>query len=385
MALSDLNLTNARTDDFLYRIGNDRPYPSSDKVTSNLVQPSLLDSSEYVIETRNEKPASKPQQISSGPTKATSTDKPLVYPLIPVEAQKMFLRMKLFSDRKANRLPDTTIYLPLPLGALREETGVSWGYSDLGISGQYAKAGVEWINSEFSQYKGMMSTMESVFGQVGRGLNTLLERSIVNTDLFDALKQGAGVQVKPEFTFMFEGINKLRDFRLEWKFVPKNARDAKAIEVIIKEIQKASLPTVSDISMFDEVQKFITLDPNLTPQIQQGDVVHGQDFDHKLYSSTFIIPKEIEMSVFERTGSLYEGINDDLEHIADFPIPFVISDISIQSGGEAAEADVFLYDEVSDEYYYSSYYILIGFTELTHYTAENVKDYRTFNPTSARP
>ena len=62
--------------------------------------------------------------------------------------------------------------------------------------------------------------------------------------------------------------------------------------------------------------------------------------------------------------------------------PFVISDISIQMGGEAAEADVFLYDEVSDEYYYSSYYILVGFTETTHYTAENVRSYRTYGTTS---
>lgn len=377
MALSDSNLTYARTDDVLYKIGND--YPSSDKVTRTDLNPSVGETvTESAIENRNERKPKATTAISAAPTTTKIIDKPLVYPLQPQASQTMFVRMRLFSERKEHRSPDTTIYLPLPLGALREETGVSWGYSDLGISGQYMKAGIEWANSDLSQYEGMMNTMKSVFGQVGRGLNTALERSVLSTDLFDAMKQGAGVQHRPEFTFMFEGINKLRDFRFEWKFIPRNAKDAKAIEVIFKEIQKASLPTISNISMFDEIKKFVTIDPNLYPQVQQGDVIHGEDPQHKLYSSTFIIPKEIEMSVFERTGSLYEGINDDLEHIADFPIPFVISDLSIQSGGEAAEADVFLYDEESDEYYYSSYYILIGFTELTQYTAENVREYRTF-------
>ena len=378
MALSDLNLTSVPPVLTNQVIGNDKPYPTSDMSTRT----DLLNTTETVVESRNERKATTVSQVPSFSSGSVALDKLLVYPLVPVEAQKMFLRMKLFSERKANRTPDTTIYLPLPLGALREETGVSWGYSDLGIFGQFGKTTTEWFRDDKTRYEGLEKTFSTMFKESGKALNTFLEREVLSTDLFDALKQGAGFQVKPEFTFMFEGINKLRDFRFEWKFIPRNAQDAKRIEIIFKEIQKASLPTISAISMYDEVKKFLGADPNTSPQVQQGDVVHGQDFDHKLYSSTFIIPKEIEMSVFERTGSQYEGINDDLEHIADFPIPFVVSDISIQMGGEAAEADVFLYDEVSDEYYYSSYYILVGFTETTHYTAENVKSYRTFGTTS---
>lgn len=306
----------------------------------------------------------------------------LYYPSIPEDYQTMFLRMELFSERQKNRTPDTTIYLPLPLGALREESGMSWGYEDLGISGEAGKAIANYATQKFNNvpgYESFTENFKNIFKDSGRALNTVIERSVVETELelIEAVKQGLGVQARRNFTFMFEGIGKLRDFRLEWKLIPKNIHDARTIERIIKVIQKASLPSISPISMFDEIVVRLPYTSTDKPDRKAGDVVHGQDFEHKLYSSTFIIPNEFKLSAHERTSLNYAQFNSQLDHIVDFPLPFVVVDCTVQFGGESSEADAYL--EEDGEIFHTSYFISLGFQELTNYTADNVKDYITYN------
>ena len=55
----------------------------------------------------------------------------------------------------------------------------------------------------------------------------------------------------------------------------------------------------------------------------------------------------------------------------------VLQDFTFQMGGEDAEADTFIKE--GDEYFTASYFISLGYLELTHYKADDVQDYQTFS------
>ena len=151
---------------------------------------------------------------------------------------------------------------------------------------------------------------------------------------------------------------------------------SRCLEKIIQVIQKASLPSISPISMFDEIVVRLPYTSTDKPDRKAGDVVHGQNFDHKLYSSTFIIPNEFKLSAHERTSLNYTQLGPSLDHIVDFPLPFVVVDCTVQYGGESSEADAYL--EEDGEIFHTSYFISLGFQELTNYTSNNVRDYITY-------
>ena len=306
---------------------------------------------------------------------------PLYYPEEPEEYQRLFVKMSIFSQRNSNRVADDIIYLPLPLGMLREESGATWSWSEFGVAGEAGRAVAEYIanNSEFKTLRTNMERMTQMFSNAGRGFNTFLERQLQETELeaFQALRQGAGYAKKPNITFIFENINNLRDFRFEWTLRPKNLKDARRIEKIVSVIQKASLPATSDMSAYSEFANFFTFDVLKNNEISKGDVEVGKDFTHKLFSSTFIAPKEFELSVHERVFNANGKMEmKPVDHLVNFPIPFVCQDFVFQMGGEDSEADTFIKE--GDEYFTASYYLNMGYLELSHFTANEVEEYRTF-------
>lgn len=305
----------------------------------------------------------------------------LYYPEEPEEYQRLFVKMEIFSKRNNNRVADDIIYLPLPLGMLREESGATWSWSEFGVAGEAGRAVAEYIgnNSDFKTLRTNMERVAQPFANANRGFNTFLERQLQETELeaFQALRQGAGYAKKPNITFIFENINNLRDFRFEWTLRPKNLKDAQRIEKIVNVIQKASLPAISDMSAYDEIANFFTGSAFSNNEISKGDVEVGKDFTHKLFSSTFIAPKEFKLSVVERTDvdNSYKNMKP-VNHLVNFPIPFVCQDFVFQMGGEDSEADTFIKE--GDEYFTASYYLNMGYLELSHFTANEVGDYRTF-------
>lgn len=307
----------------------------------------------------------------------------LYYPSKPEDYQRLFVKMKIFSLRNENRTADDIIYLPLPLGMLREESSTTWNWNELEIMGEAGKAVGDYIknNFNFETYRSYFGRMNQLGGNMSKSFNTFLETELQKTDLeaFQALRQGAGYARKPNVTYFFQNITMLRDFRLDWKFHPKGYEDAKKVEKIISTIQKAALPSVSDMSAFREIGYFFGKDRPENDAIGKGDVAVGKDFTHKLYSTTFRVPKEFELSVVERKGSGYDGgwKENELKNIVDFPIPFVLQDFTFQMGGEDAEADTFIKE--GDEYFTASYFISLGYLELTHYKADDVQDYQTFS------
>lgn len=316
------------------------------------------------------------------------------YPVKPEDYQRLFIKMEIFSDREQNRTSDTIIYLPLPLGLLREESATQWGFDEFEIMGEAGKAVADYVNNSipFSELAakavpdvipGLTGPGKSGFdpGTYSKAFNTFLEKELQNTKMeaFEAIRAGAGYARKPNVTFIFQNINNLRDFRLDWKLHPKSVDDARMAEKIISEIQKAALPSVSDMSAYKEIGFFTAglfgVDHPENDAIGKGDVVLGTDFEHKLYSTTYRSPKEFKLSVVERKGKSY-GHWETLENIVDFPIPFVLQDYTFHMGGDDIEADTFVRE--GDEFFTASYLLSLGYVELTHYKASDVQDYRTF-------
>ena len=305
----------------------------------------------------------------------------LYYPEEPEEYQRLFVKMEIFSRRNNNRVADDIIYLPLPLGMLREESGATWSWSEFGVAGEAGRAVAEYManNGEFKTLRTNMERMNQSFSNLNRGFNTFLERQLQETELeaFQALRQGAGYAKRPNITFIFENINNLRDFRFEWTLRPKNLKDARKIEKIVSVIQKASLPAISDMSAYREIYNFFTGEVYRNDQIGKSDVEVGEDFTHKLFSSTFIAPKEFELSVHERVMSPKgHMMMEPVSHLVNFPLPFVCQDFTFQMGGEDSEADTFIKE--NNEYFTASYYLNLGYLELSHFTADEVGEYRTF-------
>ena len=67
---------------------------------------------------------------------------------------------------------------------------------------------------------------------------------------------------------------------------------------------------------------------------------------------------------------------EPVSHLVNFPLPFVCQDFTFQMGGEDSEADTFIKE--NNEYFTASYYLNLGYLELSHFTADEVGEYRTF-------
>ena len=309
------------------------------------------------------------------------------YPLKPTEYQTLFIKMNSFSQRKRFRSPDSTIYLPLPLGLLRTGLAATYQFREFNIAGEAGKAIGQLMNESglFAPVKEIGGLSLQALSNSGKALNTLIEQNIQSTtqEQFNQIRAGAGYAQRGNYTKYFQHIDRLREFRADWELKPKTIQDARAIEQIIKEIQKASLPEISDVSFFEEIavnSPFVERSKDYVlggDSTENGDVVEKAITHDKLYSSTFRIPKEFELSIYEYVG---ERQFEPIQHLVNFPTPFVIENMNFQIGGEDSEADTFI-EHVNEngvkEYFNSSFRISLGFRELKQFTADNIEPLRT--------
>ena len=198
-------------------------------------------------------------------------------------------------------------------------------------------------------------------------------------DAVQALRAGAGYEYRFNYTKFFAQITAQRQFRADWRFYPKNKRDADTIEYIFKEIQESSLPEISQMSFFDEfVNSFYgTDDSEPFKELLSQDVIEKKSKKHKLYSSTLKVPREFKLSIYEyhQDGNKFAKI----DNIVNFPIPFVVEDVMVQIGGEDSEADTFIRDSVQDNYYNASYLLSMGFKESTQFVSNDVEKLQTIS------
>lgn len=314
---------------------------------------------------------------------------PFIYPIEVEDFQKFFLKLEVYDQalpQNSNSRPslklDNIIYLPLPKGLLREDLQLDYSKRELGVLGENVIQKYDSVKNALANVVSGAKSISEVTTGLGTSiaemgadsLNTWLEQQVMKTEniFFKIGTQAAGYTRAPNFTLLFDGISRVREFVLEWKLTPKNEEDAKALEKIIKQLQKATLPELSDVNYLEEAYE--ALIPTVvkeffeTPEDQQEtkDVARANEpIADKLFSSTFILPKQFKISIMEKIGDNFNQIN----YLMDFPHYFSIRDISAYYGVNS-ETETFIKGD--DGYYHQSYEITVIMMENKLYTADNV-------------
>lgn len=318
----------------------------------------------------------------------------LSYPANPEEFQKFFMRIEAFAIniKEKNRNSYMIIYLPVPNGLLQENHSLLYSPEELGSVAEALKTenanltkilGLDGTMNQIGRVMG--ESMSSFYDNLGKLPATWLEQQIQKTEdqSFQALRAGAGFARAPNFTNMFQGIGgPTRELILRWTFRPKTYEDATALEFILKKLQKASLPELSDVSVVDEfkyaleeVTPFVDeTRPDETLQ-EQSDVTKKKEYDHKLYSSTYRAPHEFKFTVCEKVGK--EMV--EVTHLVNFPFPFMTDSFSTILGGADADTFVKHTDQISgdNEYFFTSYDVTWMVREQKQFNSTHVVNYES--------
>ena len=299
---------------------------------------------------------------------------------------------KTTAENKNKRKLESIIYLPLPKGLLREEFQLDYNREELGVLGELVKNKYDAVNKSIRNIvKGERLSLGDAYDSVKQEvldnglsvIDTFIEQQIAKTDNY-FLKIGAqasGYSRAPNFTLLFDGVSRVREFTLEWKISPKNEEDALELETIIKSLQKATLPKLTQFNLFQnglqyldeyvqtklsQISNALTFDS--TPQEVQDslDVIEkDKKVADTLFSSTFKIPFEFELQIVEK----YNNTMRDVNYLMNFPHKYVIRDISAYYG-VSSDTETFIKGEKG--YYHHSYDITIIMMENKIYTADDV-------------
>lgn len=318
----------------------------------------------------------------------------LSYPANPEEFQKFFMKIEAYAVniKDKNRDPYMIIYLPVPNGLLQENHSLLYSPEELGSVAEALKT----ENANLTKILGLEGTMNQIGRVLGESMSsfydnlgnlpaTWLEQQIQKTEdrSFQALRAGAGFARAPNFTNMFQGIGgPTRELILRWTFRPKNYEDATVLELILKKLQQASLPQLSDVSVVDEFKYALQ---ELTPFVdetrpdetlqEQSDVTKKKEYDHKLYSSTYRAPHEFKFTVCERVGKEMSEVT----HLINFPFPFMTDSFSSILGGADADTFVKHTDQFSgdNEYFFTSYDVTWMVREQKQFNSTHVVKYES--------
>ena len=175
--------------------------------------------------------------------------------------QRFFLKIEIIESSVDKEKSVSTIYLPLPKGLLREDFQLDYSQRELGVIGELVKDKYEGVRNALSNVlrgtgnltsegPSTLDTLGSLATTAYNAFDTYLSKEIMMTDnkFFKLGTQGLGLTRAPNFTLLFDGVSRVREFTLDWKITPKNEEDAIELEKIIKAIQKSSLPSLSDTS-----------------------------------------------------------------------------------------------------------------------------------------
>ena len=321
--------------------------------------------------------------------------------------QKFFLKINLFdvasenttAENKNKRVLKSIVYLPLPKGLLREEFQLDYNREELGVLGEIVKNKYDAVSKSIKNIvKGQTLSLIDDEGNAydsardyitQNGINildTFLEQQIARTDNY-FLKIGAqatGYSRAPNFTLLFDGVSRVREFTLEWKISPKNEDDAEALENIIVTLQKATLPKLTQFNLLSNGLKFledyaqttfksVLAEQQLTAESKPEAVQKSADVKDKfpkvaenLFSSTFKLPFEMELEIVEKQGNELKKV----DYLMDFPHKYLIRDISAYYGVNS-ETETFIKGKKG--YYHQSYDITMIIMENKIYTADDVR------------
>lgn len=308
----------------------------------------------------------------------------LMYPLSVDTFEKFFIKLDVYDSRvninKTAPEIEASIYLPLPKGLLREDYQLEYSKKELGVLGETVKEKYQSVKNSLSN---IVSGGGSIFdiepNIIDNSLNMLdtwIDQEIMKTEniFFKIGSQAAGYTRAPNFTLLFDGISRVRDFTLEWNLYPKNEEDAMEIEKIIKYLQKSTLPELSNFSYLNELVNFVLPQDTLLNNPEPADLQKTNDvlpvqreIASKLYSSTYILPKQFKISIMERVGKQYT----EIKNLMNYPHFMVMHEILTYYGSKT-EASTFIKGEQG--YYHSSYDITMNLMENKLYTANHVED-----------
>ncbi|NDB79833.1 hypothetical protein EB155_08185 [archaeon] len=324
------------------------------------------------------------------------------YPFLRRDFQRLFMRFDIIEgivdptvEGKIKDKIESSVYLPLPVGLLRENHVIEYDAFDFGIQAELVKQNFNAVASGISNIFGegnagpieqdvtdMVGNLADKVGtEVTKSFKTFIDQQITGAQSLGipTILQAQGLAQRANYSYAFTGIEQPRDFVLEWSFFPKNYADANSIETIIKVVQKASLPEIKNKTFFDSVVE--SADNLFTDRQTSNDVYETQPTRPTgLYSTTFNLPRKFKIKIFERTVlDNYSVIEDadikEITHLMNFPHEMVVTNIMV----EHAEGDnnlppfVKYVTPLGDvEFFHSSYKIRISMSDMQVTTSQNV-------------
>ena len=299
----------------------------------------------------------------------------------------------------------STIYLPLPKGLLREDFQLDYSQRELGVLGELVKDKYEGVRGALSNVLrgtgnltdqvSSLDQLDSLATTAYNAFDTYLSKEIMMTDnkFFKLGTQGLGLTRAPNFTLLFDGVSRVREFTLDWKITPKNEEDAIELEKIIKAIQKSSLPSLADTSFsilntagreslraFNNATNLLGFANTIFGDVTEKytDKTFFEDNEGQWFSSVFKIPNEFKLTICERikgNSEIEEG-KDKIGYFMNFPYTFVVRDLNTFYG---ASGDVESFIKGEKGYYHQTYEINLIIMETKIYTADDAESLQVYN------
>ena len=326
--------------------------------------------------------------------------------------QRFFLKIEIIESSVDKEKSVSTIYLPLPKGLLREDFQLDYSQRELGVIGELVKDKYEGVRNALSNVlsgkknlasegpsgssgPSTLDTLGSLATTAYNAFDTYLSKEIMMTDnkFFKLGTQGLGLTRAPNFTLLFDGVSRVREFTLDWKITPKNEEDAIELEKIIKAIQKSSLPSLSDTSFsvlntagreslraFNATTNYLGFANTIFGDVTEKytDKTFFEDNQGQWFSSVFKIPNELKLTICERikgNSEIEEG-KDKIGYFMNFPYTFVVRDLNTFYG---SSGDVESFIKGEKGYYHQTYEINLIIMETKIYTADDAENLQAYN------
>lgn len=330
------------------------------------------------------------------------------FPFVRKDFQKLFMRIDVIKpildiQSETEEKRESSIYLPLPVGLLRENHSLTWEGTEFEILGELVKQNFDSVFDNISAlqnratefdlsgtYDILGDSYEGAKRALAASARTALDSAIANFSAFGAetIRQSLGVAPRANYSMLFKGIDQPRDFVLEWNLFPKNYHDAKAIETIIKVLQKAALPDLRKKTLLDAIVEEET--SIITDKSETQDVVSSNPrLPTGLYSVTYNIPNKIKIKLYERINNdNYDNIEEssteirEITHLMNFPFEMIIRNIIVEHTEDSINPPLVkhqarirqtddTYRNVS-EYFHTTYKVRLSISDMTLYTRESV-------------
>jgi len=275
-----------------------------------------------------------------------------------------------------------SIYMPAPKGLLIENHLINWRGSDLGISGELVMNSSDRVRDAFNSsgttgfVSGLMSSMGTVVDEASKAASTWVDRQVMEATSFGLpiINQAFGQTARSNHTLMFEGVDKVRDFILEWNIFPNNYEDADSIETIIAVLQKAALPKIDNKTILDKIQDVAVSafsDKNEDRDVKENKPVMPSG----LYSVTYKLPYKVKLKLFERKDSsgAYNNLSTtdliEITHLTSFPKELVMRNIYLEHDISGTQPPLI---EYNGEYFHTKYNLRVSLTDITVTTSEDI-------------